>query len=1201
MSSSYNRPEGGWRLKFAGVKTNAPADSMPPDKYPYAENVRSVGPYTIQTRPGQSFICSTAAYPITDIRAYTQLDTDDLPRFLLRNSNNDIYLDTGGSIVYSLAGASQGACMIPYRPSNSPQPWMYIAVQEDYQKISPPNQVAPIIDHIFKVGIEEQHESPQTCNDQYSYYQFTADATFWTHSGTAGALFTVDHWSATNHAGTAVLPDPASGPRVRYSVQVDPAYDYEIGLYVVFDTGGSPPYPTVIEDVFPAVNGGGTLTVQSITYYAGTSGRCVITPSAMPIGDTVVITDNIPAGTSVFVNQILSTLRRGSLVRLNGTETCYILSVTTGPNGQICFEVATSGTFVAGNTIVGITAIGVCDVDPSIAGKTLRSTAIDSLISTGVATFSQNFVTNPFNQLMIPVGRTPQQSDYFSINLFLNTVLDTAEITINFRLSTSGDALYYTTTPNDLLGTASLSDTALHVPIRFALSDLTRAGNNNALTLANCVGVDIIVTTTAAVGFQFGSLMIGGGGQPDVGEVGSPYFYSVVGRSSITGATSNPSPITRYGVSPRRQQVIVSMTDTISDSQLDTWDVYRYGGSLTSFRFIGSMPRTSGPDYFTDDYFDAAASAGSVIEYDNFQPWPTIGLPFNPTAGTDLAGMTTYLAVNGTSVFVVYYSGMAFTNPAPDTILRWLPGTLMTIGGQSAYTLRNRPVSITLSAPPTAFYYAYRFDLVENAGSDLSLDHISILEPNVANQHLPYLWGPDAAGTVFAVGDPLRAGTLYYAKSNNPDSAPDSYNREITAPSEPLLGGEVINGIALVASSNRWWALYPQFDEATRYQVVEKPVGRGLAAPYGHCTDGRTIYFWAKDGIWSTEAKSLTDADLYNIFPHEGIAGSDYTYGGKTIYAPDYSRAGTFRLAYVNGYLYAGYQDSTGTARTLVCDLTDPANPAWRPDVYSPSLSAYYTVEQQAGTLLTSTDAYAMLVMGDSIGNVFQQAKNANDNGQPIPCSIFTFEYNGGDLRSDQLFNDAFVDLLPTKDVTVQPISDGTPVGTPGVFGPSASRISSNVPIGLELKYMGVKFSWTDNFDTQSVPTVLYAWQPMYEGVPISVFLWKNQSTAFGLNGYFHIRQINFAYRATADVTLTITMQDGTSPSPIVLPSTSGVYKKVMFPCTYNKGLSVLFSATSAQEWTPYLSDTEIYIGDWGREDSYKIAHDIDAPRGIKS
>ncbi|MGH7184499.1 MAG: WD40/YVTN/BNR-like repeat-containing protein [Nitrospiraceae bacterium] len=57
-SSGYNRPEGGWRYIFKGLKTNESADEIPETKYPYVANVRDVSE-SLQTRPGYSQLFTT--------------------------------------------------------------------------------------------------------------------------------------------------------------------------------------------------------------------------------------------------------------------------------------------------------------------------------------------------------------------------------------------------------------------------------------------------------------------------------------------------------------------------------------------------------------------------------------------------------------------------------------------------------------------------------------------------------------------------------------------------------------------------------------------------------------------------------------------------------------------------------------------------------------------------------------------------------------------------------------------------------------------------------------------------------------------------------------------------------------------------------------------------------------------------------------
>lgn len=60
---SFDRPAGGWRFDFRGIKTNASADELPPDKFPYAQNIRKT--HSVQTRPGYSILFSLSTLAIS--------------------------------------------------------------------------------------------------------------------------------------------------------------------------------------------------------------------------------------------------------------------------------------------------------------------------------------------------------------------------------------------------------------------------------------------------------------------------------------------------------------------------------------------------------------------------------------------------------------------------------------------------------------------------------------------------------------------------------------------------------------------------------------------------------------------------------------------------------------------------------------------------------------------------------------------------------------------------------------------------------------------------------------------------------------------------------------------------------------------------------------------------------------------------------
>ncbi len=418
------------------------------------------------------------------------------------------------------------------------------------------------------------------------------------------------------------------------------------------------------------------------------------------------------------------------------------------------------------------------------------------------------------------------------------------------------------------------------------------------------------ISATATTTIEISSLWVGGRSQPDVGDTGAPYNYWAEPRSSLTGALGNPTPPMRYGVSPRRQEVLVktSAVPTGGDPQIDLLDVYRYGGSLTTSRYIGTVP--VGDDFY-DNYFDDTAQAGAPLTYQNYEPWPSIDVPFKSTAGTVLVVGTVIVVTDATVTW-------------PDLILSWLGGTLLTIGGQQTYTLRARPIQ--LSATSYLFYIQECAGYVANAGQ------FWVNEPIVARQFAPYMDGPDSTGTFFATGEKLRPGGVYFAAAFAPDEAPQTNFIELPNPSEPLTRPFVLAGVTLVASTIRWWALYPNFTQAGNYTPYELAVGRAVISPFGCCSDKANVYFWTKDGICKTSGGpyvSLTDADLYNLFPHEGVEGEDVVRNGVTFYAPDYAKANTFRLGVVNNFLFADYPQAGNTTPALYCftiQVTDASN-----------------------------------------------------------------------------------------------------------------------------------------------------------------------------------------------------------------------------------------------------------------------------------
>jgi hypothetical protein len=1223
MGEAFNRVAEGFRFN-QGMKLNATPDSLPPNKSPLLVNVRRITDSSMQSRPGQSLKFATGpARIITDLRAYAALGTDNLPRVLARDVADAVWLDNG-TLAGTLAGGgvSAGAVMLPFRPNQSPNPYMYVANGYDYQKFSAP--VANVVT-MRKVGIAEPQLPPDAVPQVFLLNDFSRVAANWTQAGTAGAP--TDQTRVIDTA-IAIFGDPTGGPigslSQRVSVQVATTVQYQVGEELVISQSSGGPVTVAVLDVLPPVNNGTAVKINGIFAYGGN--RVVIVPSQTPVNAAVPEFDGPnPTAGSVFSEDLIASLRRGALIKFSSNnEIALVLNVTKGPAGTVAIEVSTPNSHFVNETITGIPAIVVSGVNSTIVGQAIAAASVRTAITTGLGTLTQTLVNNPFNQQMsvigsgiAVVGGTPQTNDYLHFSIKLDDLSDMTYLRLQIDVgdgSFTQNYYYYEVRPSDL--TPALGDLTLLTPgtqtqlaaaqavaqralieqqiaeanpslphsivtnpgtqtssgvnqwteVLVPISSLTRVGDDQTRSLANATKVQVLFLASGALTAEVGGFYVGGGGAPDVGDAGAPYMYRVRPRDSRTGAVGNPSPATRYGVSPRRQTVQVTLPNPAYDAQIDTWDIFRYGGSVTSWRYVGSTPSTN--TTFADNYADDAVGVGAVLDFDNFEPWPTVDVPFAATASS----------VVGNIALV--------TVPTPGNVLRFLPGTLVQLGGQNVYTLWARPVLFSGTT--------YLFQFVENLDTGTNIP-VSIYEPIVGNQKLPYMWGPDANGTVFAVGDPLRPGTVSTSKNYAPDSAPDQYNWEITPPSEPLLGGEVLDGVSYVASTERWWAMIfqPSASVSSRYAIVQQPVSRGLAAPYGKCNDGTQIFFWAKDGIVSTAKGSLTDADLYNLFPHEGVAGVAVSYAGTTIQPPDYSRSGTFRLSHANGFLYAIYQDATGTYRSLTYDIK---RDSWVVDTYTPAVSAMSHPEQQAGTLLTSTSRYDEVLMGTVDGHVAAQRAQTNDLGGAIACVVACAEFDGGDARAPKQWGDFFVDLTPAASagVTVKPMSLGVQAVAPATIASSAARIRTPASVGglVVSDFMGLLLTWTDDYTVQSAPTQLHSWAPSFSIQPartIGIAAW---GADFELHGYGHLRQIAVAWVSTASITLTITTYDGQSPAPIIIPSSGGQYQKQLFPLSPNKGMLYQFQASSTQPFQFFLDDWDVFSGGWGRQGPYSVSKD---------
>lgn len=576
--------------------------------------------------------------------------------------------------------------------------------------------------------------------------------------------------------------------------------------------------------------------------------------------------------------------------------------------------------------------------------------------------------------------------------------------------------------------------------IRVKISDIKRVGTDGTRDWANVGQLRFRVISTGLlpssgiVSLNFSSWWIGGAFGPDTGDVGTPYIYRYRYRASESGAKSFPSPATRSGVLARRQRVQLVGTAS-ADPQVDKIDWFRFGGSLDIWKYIGTGPNSTAQ--FNDDFPDDAIKSNPELEFDTFQPFPVAGAPINATC-----------SVSGTTV--------TLTIGAISTAMA--PGTQVIING----------VPYTVYAPPSA---VNKFEIVENAGA-LNGVSLFIPEPILMGTPLPSLWGPFGQGeqgtVMFACGDPNNPGVLYWTNPDDPDSASDFNFLEVTAPSEPLINGLMFDNKSWVFSSEDLYLTYPSQDLRNRltFKAAKTGLGMGLAGRYFFCVGEGRIFFGTKDGIYATEGAvpiSLTDADLFPLFPHDGIVGTP-TNG---VIPPDYAQPNFLRLAVGDSELRFDYRGTDGNFYTLMLNLITGA---WVQDVYGRPVTLSYYEEGRA------THRW---LLGSTNGKLYLSGGTADD-GINISGQIRTKSEDYGDPRAQKFFGDAILDVDPNN-ATVNavlgfnnftlaeaaiPVTGATRLEPPRILDVNggAGRYARNIALDL---------SWTS-----ALTPKLYLWEP---------------------------------------------------------------------------------------------------------------------------
>lgn len=587
-------------------------------------------------------------------------------------------------------------------------------------------------------------------------------------------------------------------------------------------------------------------------------------------------------------------------------------------------------------------------------------------------------------------------------------------------------------------------------PIKIKVGDVTRIGTDFSKGWADIssLRIKVIVSnpnpTPANVIIAFSSWWIGGSFGPDSGDQAPPYLYRYRYRASESGAKSYPSPATRSGVIARRQRVQLVATPS-TDLQVDKIDWFRFGGTIQRWKYIGTSSNTS--QTFNDDFPDDTIQNNEELDFSLFKPFPVAGLPITGNCST---------------------SGTMVTVTLGAVSLNMAPGTPIIINS----------IPCTLYAPPIS---TTKFEVVENIGAFSGVS-LFIPEPIIMGTPLPYIFGPYGEGELgtvfFAVGDPNNPGVIYYTNPDDPDSASDRNILEITSPSEPLLNGFIFDSSPYVFSSEELYVLYPVLDLVgnLRFNARSRGLGLGLAGPHFFCVGEGKIIFGSKDGIYITEGStpiSITDEDLYPLFPHDGQVGTSV----NGYIPPDYTQPNFLRLAIGDSEVRFDYKGTDGEFYSLIYNLS---NPGWLPDNYARQVTHSY-FEEGRGThrwLLGSTNGELYINSGTS------------DDGLPISSQVRTKSDDNDDPRPKKIYGDIVVDSDPNNTtIQVMPGFDNfnTLIGTTNITGTARLEPPTLIEIvggsGIYARNLGLDITWSSLTSTPKLYFWSYSYLPKEEDI----------------------------------------------------------------------------------------------------------------------
>lgn len=1052
--------------------------------YSVLRNVRGIQDGTISSRPGTSLINSVAMTGI--VHSLKELNDDVGPTLtpatqdyaIFAGAGTRLYADNAAHNAFTeIASGLSGkqVQMIPHRPEQSPQPWMYIHDRNKLLKTKASAAGDVVKSFQWGIGPPTVPLSIALASPLVKVVDNFEAGTFGGWAASAGALTNENRAAAV--AISHILYDVGSTGWAC----VSPAAMGEIreGMDITTSVNAE---TVQIDSVYKAIT---ATTIGSIKYDSGATGLCTIQLAA-PTAELVM----------------------DSMVRIAAAENVRVLSVTYGPDGIPSFRCSTVSTRAAGNAVAGLASFRAYFANThttadTISGKMLKEvtaaagiTTLTRTVALDLSTFTarpvlpddqmvisltvdnlalitgiqiqldvdaatNDFTKNYYQKEVNAADLTPIVQQTLSQLTVQQRILQRDQIrgqVLSTKLNEDGRGAYWSgefdpydpggVLPDPLPGvdqtaTGATQWSVVRIPIRQLLEG--RVGSDTSRGLKDVQKIRISINATAIVTVQVDDWYIIGGYGPDsvlpnsTENSASPYYWIYRYRDSDTGAASAWSPINRSGFEVNRSRMV--LTPTVStDPQVDKVDYARIGGTLNIFRTIGTGPNSGS---FNDDFpDDVIAAGGEAITQEDVlqivQPFPVIDIPRTGTCD-----------VKGTEV--TWVSGQKFNTAA-------VQGALMIINNVPYHLYTNPTTDQQLS-------------LSENAGTQTGVTFF-IPDAALGGQTLDAVFGPyggtDESAIVFFG---VRQGVLYWTMGNDPDRTRIDYQKEVTGGSEVLMNGVIWDSRPFLFSNLRVFeiAVETTIDEnGVPLQIFapkEIANSKGLFARNGICS-GAVMFFIGDDGVYACnggQVKRISD-NLGPLMPHDGVAGIAV----NGIDPPDFTQPDLMHLEFGDNEVKWSFIDTQGVYRTWVYDTIREGWPSL--DTYAFRAAVHYHREKEGvhQELIGGIDGKVYL----SDGSLYQ------DNLVDYTSQVKTGAEDFGETRIQKQFGDVQISTLTNgEDLTVVVYTENFEnlIGTTVLNNAARTyeKVDINSGRGVTATNIALDLSWTGN-------VVLYEWNPSY-------------------------------------------------------------------------------------------------------------------------